>query len=689
MPRNETTAKKRKACLTCTRAKAKCSASSHGPDCHRCHRLSKQCVFPDESIRKPGPKSRSRVKQLEQRVECLIDLISAKDVVENSHKNAPCKGIVPVPDSPQSMGRTGTPNDPPHVYLAEISAFQDYDPIGAGLIDEHDAIRLLAKFKTTFMVSFPFVVVDADAPTLRREQPFLFHAILAVTAYETPNIQYLLADELKRQIARMIEHSHKSMGMLQGLLVYTAWYHSFYHPVTQQLAIVIQLCVALVQDLGCSRNQKDKSHLTSLSSSGKSNKVDPVAGKRAFLGTYFLTVAFAQAWRKRTTLPFTRFMAQCCDTFAQSSIPTDTLISPLIKACELVSRVNDYFSYDDIENADVRGELMLEIATSNFRRELALVKDAASKVQAAKDNVTMNLMFSVLDIWIHECCLHGSLWQVGDKSSSTSASLVRLKMLHHTMKASTSYLQILLQLPPKSLYPLALQSWAGWFYAIIVTCKLVFLEDNERLGQTQFGGIPQEIDNLIPQALEDGTKPTEKVGTVGLNTTSGWAPLSVAQEYNVQQLFDQFMDLLSFTLPPGITPWTLVREKRDSLHAIACIQRTMLLGFTKRVQRFELVENTQKSDSRRAQCSHSEQIGAKTSAKTGLNPSAIPSVTNPTPNSHTNSTFQNSLPFAGFMNFDSLNFDGVTLPSSFPTQQNGFDDWIWDSVMDDFTMPSL
>jgi hypothetical protein len=53
----------RKACLPCIRAKAKCSPSEHRPnECHRCKRLSKDCVF--EVLAKkpgPGPKSRSYV----------------------------------------------------------------------------------------------------------------------------------------------------------------------------------------------------------------------------------------------------------------------------------------------------------------------------------------------------------------------------------------------------------------------------------------------------------------------------------------------------------------------------------------------------------------------------------------------------------------------------------------------------
>lgn len=169
----------------------------------------------------------------------------------------------------------------------------------AGVIDERHAHRLVEEFKTSFVECFPFVVVDVDASTLRREQPFLFHSILTVTSYASPQIQYLLSEELRRQLARIIEHARKSLEILQGLLVYGAWYHAFYHPASQQLAIVVQLCVALVQDLGLSRNGKSKPNKLSLTGCGtQGGPKGTLSEKRALLGAYFLTVLYVVMKKK-------------------------------------------------------------------------------------------------------------------------------------------------------------------------------------------------------------------------------------------------------------------------------------------------------------------------------------------------------------------------------------------------------
>jgi hypothetical protein len=79
-------------------------------------------------------------------------------------------------------------------------------------------------------------------------------------------------------------------------------------------------------------------------------------------------------------------MAQCCDAFDRSPVPTDALIRPLIKTSELLSRVHDHFSYDDIENADVRGELLLDMSATSFMAELKHIKDSVLLSPLLKDN---------------------------------------------------------------------------------------------------------------------------------------------------------------------------------------------------------------------------------------------------------------------------------------------------------------
>ncbi|KAH8732874.1 hypothetical protein GQ44DRAFT_721115 [Phaeosphaeriaceae sp. PMI808] len=681
----ETTRRLRKACMPCIRAKAKCSPSVQRLDeCHRCARLSKQCVF--EVMAKkpgPGPKSRSRVRQLEQRVESLIDLIASKNDIENLHDDAvPIQAITPESNVPTGPAFLDPSKDLAPTPKVEAPPFPFYDPVDAGILGEQHAYRLVREFETSFLLSFPFVVLDVDGPTLRRQNPFLFHAILAVTAYDTPKIQYQLSEELRCQVARTIEYSHKSFGLLQGLLVYVAWYHTFYHPANQQIAIMIQLCVALVQDLGLSKNSKAKPAKWNLPCDivpGRS-KGTPLSEKRAYLGTFFVTVAFAQAWRKPATLRYTRHMSQCCDAFIESSVPTDVLIHPMIQTSELLSRVNDQFSYDDIENADVKGELLIGMSTTSFLAELKCIRESTLSSALLQHNTTLSLMFLLLDMVINEVCLHTSLWCTSSTQTTPPLSINRLKMLHRSIESATSYVKILAQSPQSVLYQLGLGSWSAWFYAVIILCKLVFLQENERLGCTNFEDLPGELVNLQPRDIEASSR--NDTGPESCPDETGWSALTIAREYKIYELFNGFAEKLRFTLPMGSGIWQKSKEEQDSLYAIACLQRTMLQGFAKRIDRItpKFANSTLGN-----QLSVAPLATASSSSKRIWQPTQ-PALGN-------NELMRNGsigLPFAPLLNFDSMNFDGVPFPTASISPQAGedpFGDFMWNMAMDDFSLP--
>lgn len=663
-------------------------------------RLNKDCTY--EVIAKkpgPGPKSRSRVRQLEQRVESLIDLLHAKNTdVGPTKKTTPASQIV----TPESSTQTDTaPHPSPradlHRLWIEAANFRALDPVDAGLIDEQHSYRLVRKFQESFIWSFPFVVVDTDGPTLRRQEPFLFHAILTVTAVDTPSIQHGLSERFRHEIGRMVEYGRKSLGILQGLLVYGGWYHGFYHPASQQLSTVVQLCVAMVQDLGLSSPVKRRpGKLWSAAECTIFNRAKgSLVEKRAFLGTYFLTAVFNHAWRKTTTLSYTRFLSQCCAAFQGSSVPSDILINPLIKANELLSRVNEHFSYFDIDNAEIRGDIILEMSTSSFLAELDRIRESIAFDQTLKSNTTLKLLIALVDVGIHEICLHSSLWNPLPRPATNSQSIARLKMLHRTMEAVTLYMKTLLNVSKSQLYKLGLGTWSAWFYAYVVICKLVFLEENERLGNTNVDDIPEEINNLLPNplapenAVSEDTHDPKHVCQPADCSNPGWNALAVTHQYGLREISEQFTEKFQHTLSADDAPWIKPREDRDSLYTIACLHHVMFHGYKKRLQRHQLAMGLPADRSNVSSSAAMPMANPQDhhSIDQWQSSQIIPSESNIEPVGGTG-----VLPFASFMNFDSINFDGFTMPASALPMQAGedmFGDWMWNMAMDDFTMPTL
>jgi hypothetical protein len=79
-------------------------------------------------------------------------------------------------------------------------------------------------------------------------------------------------------------------------------------------------------------------------------------------------------------------MGRCCERLASSPIPTDALITPFVQLSELVARVNDFYSYDDLENAEFRGNVMLEMASNNFHVELERIRSSIEIKDITKQN---------------------------------------------------------------------------------------------------------------------------------------------------------------------------------------------------------------------------------------------------------------------------------------------------------------
>jgi hypothetical protein len=302
-------------------------------------------------------------------------------------------------------------------------------------------------------------------------------------------------------------------------------------------------------------------------------------------------------------------------------------------------------------------------------------------------------MILLADIDINEVCLHSALWSISAEYSQTPVSLIRLKMLHRTMSSATSYLKTLLQTPESLLSQLGLGSWCGWFYAYVVICKLIFLQENELLGHTQVEDMSGEIENLAREPESEAealtTHHTNNHDTTRSDAMtvdlSGWNALAVVREYNLREVLDEFAKKLAFILPENSAPWQRPKEERENLYAIACLNQALLSGFKKRIDRL--------ASSAVGGLSTVQQSAATSDLTSQGYASAGPWQPQPIPTDRPISPVGNKiLPFASFMNFDSINFDGVSLPAStFPPQggQEMLGDWMWNMAMDDFTMPTF
>jgi hypothetical protein len=105
----------------------------------------------------------------------------------------------------------------------------DKDIIDRAILGLEIAEKYLESFKAILTPHFPFVVIppQVSAAQLREEKPFLFLAIMSAASYNNMPLQRSLGAEVKRAVAsRIILNGEVSFDLLQGLLVFLAWYAS-------------------------------------------------------------------------------------------------------------------------------------------------------------------------------------------------------------------------------------------------------------------------------------------------------------------------------------------------------------------------------------------------------------------------------------------------------------------------------
>jgi hypothetical protein len=100
------------------------------------------------------------------------------------------------------------------------------DVIGTGIISLDAAEKLLQEYRT-HVPHFTFVAISQhdSLKSLRREKPFLLLSILATSSRCHKQLQDKLEKEVRKDLGqRVIVQGDKSLDLLQGLLVYLAWY---------------------------------------------------------------------------------------------------------------------------------------------------------------------------------------------------------------------------------------------------------------------------------------------------------------------------------------------------------------------------------------------------------------------------------------------------------------------------------
>lgn len=244
-----------RACRPCVKIKAKCVPleNSELSICQRCHRLGKLCTTP-----KPLQQRKPHTASTEREPRATLASVTPRTWTEQrTVPLTPASEQFNAPSHEQNASTSST--DEATLTLGHAQGFSRH---AAKLIEVSPELghvygttfheTLFQLFRERIIRFFPFVNMSqmTSAVTISSKQPFFYTCCVLIAAHRDPPLQARIGRDILRYVGEhMLLRGEKSMDMLQGLLVLTAWFSS-YSLNQPQLMNVYHLAKALLIDLG-------------------------------------------------------------------------------------------------------------------------------------------------------------------------------------------------------------------------------------------------------------------------------------------------------------------------------------------------------------------------------------------------------------------------------------------------------
>ncbi|KAI1827721.1 hypothetical protein F4861DRAFT_492298 [Xylaria intraflava] len=350
------------ACESCRAAKVKCQPGIQPGICKLCDQFKRECIFrtgprtrrPKSTFRAgagstviPPPPGPSKTFSIDFEMPVVEDPVDEFEALRQQHERYLDDLALDGDEDNEQQQVSGEWATNPLSYSAEQRIFNFADmssssPSASGTSSSQagsstgpqrskplvslgikpqfnldSATKLLAYFRD-MLPHMPCLVLpeDADVRSLAKSSPFLLLAILAVASCSTSLQGHSLYDEEFRKVfgLKFVAGGERSLELLQGLLIYCAWYPLHLRPKNRQAFQYLRMAVDIVHDLEL--DQEPDADVLSTGSHGNTPNLDNF---RALLGCFFATSAYTSVWVKPLSLRFTAQLARSAEILERYS----------------------------------------------------------------------------------------------------------------------------------------------------------------------------------------------------------------------------------------------------------------------------------------------------------------------------------------------------------------------------------
>ncbi|KAI8963008.1 hypothetical protein F5Y11DRAFT_167872 [Daldinia sp. FL1419] len=357
------------ACVACSRAKCKCFYRSDGSSCERCHRLGKTCepalTARKRKARTPPPQSPVQPQpstgntRLEEKLDELVTLLRSQAAEKQNQAQqhtpqslpegalagytdsmSPTPVAIPVREHPDiAIDTTATivhllrPSTP-------ISPSPISDDVSVHKIPDRAAEELLDIFRRAFIPMCPVVhiPISMSATELRREKPFLWLVIMALTS-KVISQQFAMADTIWRIISNRVVLQHiVDMDLLLGIVCFATWSHHLkedkpFMCMLSQLAVTIALELHINHDVPTRPLRRNRFP----SQRPVEQRPRTIEERRTMLALYHLTSSTWLTYRQTEPIRWTSYLDDCLRILEEEKeTHTDILLTTQVR-CQVIS----------------------------------------------------------------------------------------------------------------------------------------------------------------------------------------------------------------------------------------------------------------------------------------------------------------------------------------------------------------
>ncbi|KIV85104.1 hypothetical protein PV11_00839 [Exophiala sideris] len=440
-----------KACTTCARAKVKCDILPGSSICKRCLRLKKQCT-----AQTPGMHRRSKpdrisndVTSLQPKSDGVAAILAASETIGGPYISTP-------------------PSNSNAALLDPITCVQQF------IKDDDEAALILDAYQTHMSLYFPFVAIPVRQTVheLKQLKPFLFMVIMTVGCRHDVLRQTTLARKVREQIShKLLLNGEQNLDLLQGLLVFIAWYH-VQAGLGPQLSNLTHLAMALMIDLGLNKaiSPRGKTALGSMAyfrpPDRQSSTERTLEERRAFLGVLYVTTAVSIWARDMDPVKYSRYADECCRVLEQTNgYPSDEHLVVMIRIMSLCNRIRSTFSPEEWEPSSGMSA-PVGVCVKSFEAELEQLK---TKLPTGTQSAEfLSLHYSFLQVFLYEVAVHDTIANTG----YGAFPMTRLKMLFTCLDVVKQFFENFGTISPAHYFNFTYFTWSLAGHVSVVLSKL-------------------------------------------------------------------------------------------------------------------------------------------------------------------------------------------------------------------------